>query len=121
MLRGALIAICLAVPVSVHAQQRNAGEDAILEAAPQSPRPATLDANVGRTATTGTGRIGQRQTREEAAPNVQPLNRIQNRIASRVQNRNRNRIDRYYDPQANAASPFEVASDQARVAGRGPR
>jgi hypothetical protein len=62
--------------------------------------------------------IGQRRSRGDAAPNVQPLVRISGRVANRVQNRIRNRIDRFYDPQANAASPFRVASDQARRNGR---
>ena len=63
----------------------------------------------GRTADAGTGLVGQRQTRDEAASNIKPLNRINNRVANRVQNRIRNRIDRYYDPQANATSPFKIA------------
>jgi len=59
--------------------------------------------------------VGQRQTRAETAPNIVPTARLNGRIANRVQLRMRNRIDRYYDPQANAASPFEVAGDQARA------
>lgn len=72
----------------------------------------------GRMAHTGVGQIGQRQTREQAAPNVEPLSRINNRIANRVQNRIRNRIDGHSTPQANATSPFSVAVEQARIAGR---
>jgi len=68
----------------------------------------------GRIADAGTGQIGQRQTRTQVAPHVEPLGRIQNRVANRVQNRIRNRIDRDYDPTANAASPFRVAGEQAR-------
>ncbi len=49
-----------------------------------------------------------------------PLKRNDNRIQNRVQSRIRNRIDRYYDPQANATSPFKVASDQGRAVGRPP-
>lgn len=70
------------------------------------------------TASLESGELGQRQTRDEAAPNIEPLGRISNRVQNRVQNRIRNRIDRYYSPQANAASPFEVANDRARTAGR---
>ena len=44
--------------------------------------------------------------------------RIDSRVQNRVQSRIRNRIDRYYDPQANAVSPFKVAGDQARTAGK---
>lgn len=63
------------------------------------------------------GKIGQRQTREQTQTNIEPMARINNRVANRVQNRIRNRIDRYYNPQANVTSPFEVAADQARKAG----
>lgn len=76
------------------------------------------DTQAGRTAEVGGTEVGQRQTRDQAAPNVEPTRRISNRIQNRVQNRIRNRIDRYYDPQANAASPLEIAADQASVADR---
>lgn len=77
---------------------------------------------VGRTADTGIGEIGQRQTREEAAPNIEPIGRIDNRVENRVQNRLRNRVDRDYDPAANSAAPFERAARSARDAGnRRPR
>lgn len=69
-------------------------------------------------ADTGSGIVGQRQTREEAPGNTAPLDRIESRIANRVQSRLRTRIDRNYDPKANATSPFEAADDQARTAGR---
>lgn len=64
------------------------------------------------------GRVGERQTRADTAPNTVPTARLNGRINNRVQSRIRNRIDRYYDPQANAASPFAVAGEQARTAGR---
>lgn len=60
---------------------------------------------------------GQRQKREDVAPNIEPLDRIESRIANRVQSRIRNRIDRFYDPQANATSPYVVAADQNRQSG----
>lgn len=60
------------------------------------------------------GKVGQRQTREMTQTHVEPMSRINNRIANRVQNRIRNRLDRYYDPQANATSPYAVAAEQAR-------
>lgn len=72
----------------------------------------------GQTAASAVGRIGERQTREQAAPNSQPLTRIQSRVPTRVQSRIRSRLDRFYDPQANATSPFVVAGEQARTAGR---
>lgn len=70
----------------------------------------------GKVAESAVGEVGQRQTREEAAPGVEPMSRINSRIPNRVQNRIRNRIDRYYDPKANTTSPFEVAADQAENA-----
>ena len=75
-----------------------------------------------RTADTGVGEIGMRQTSEETAPNIEPLDRINNRIETRVQNRLRNRVDRTYDATANATSPFERAEETARKTGsRRPR
>lgn len=72
----------------------------------------------GRTASSAIGEVGQRQTQSQIAPDAQPLARVDGRIQNRVQNRIRNRIDRYYDPQANATSPFTVAADQARTGSR---
>lgn len=71
----------------------------------------------GRVARSSAGEVGQRQTREDSE-NVPPMARINNRIANRVQSRLRTRIDRNYDLQANTTSPFAVASDEAREAGR---
>lgn len=71
----------------------------------------------GRTAETSVGEVGQRQRRDEAAPHLKPMVRIPSRIQNRVQSRIHNRLDRYYDPQSNAASPFEVAGEQGRKAG----
>ena len=51
-----------------------------------------------RTADTGIGEVGQRQTGSETAVLQQPLNRIASRINNRIENRIRNRIDRNYDP-----------------------
>lgn len=76
------------------------------------------DVVTAQTPTAAVGRVGQRQTRDEAAPNIEPVGRVESRISNRVQSRLRNRIDRFYDPQGNASSPFIVASDQVRNAGR---
>ena len=72
----------------------------------------------GRTPTTSLGDVGRRQTRGDLAQGVgvEPMDRIETRIANRVQSRIRNRIDRFYDPQANALSPFEDAGEKARKA-----
>lgn len=64
------------------------------------------------------GNVGHRQSRDEAVANLQAMERIDTRINSRVQSRVRNRLDRYYDPKANAESPFKIAGEQARIAGR---
>jgi RecJ-like exonuclease len=87
---------------------------------PEPSPPKMPSIQSGHVADSTVGRVGQRQTRQEVAPNVQPLARISGRINNRVQSRIRNRIDRNYSPQANATSPFEVAADRAR-AGRSPR
>jgi hypothetical protein len=79
---------------------------------------ASQEVQGGRVAESSVGRVGQRQTRADAAPNVQPLDRIDTRIGNRVQSRIRNRIDRNYNPQANALSPFRIAEDEARSARR---
>lgn len=73
-------------------------------------------ANNGQTARSSVGQVGQRQTREQVEN--EPLGRIANRVQSRVQSRISNRIDRYYNPEANRVSPFQVAGDQARTAGK---
>lgn len=70
----------------------------------------------GRTAEVSGGEVGQRQE-EDADPMISSMGRIENRIQNRLQNRIRNRIDRNYDPGANATSPYEEATDEARAAG----
>lgn len=83
----------------------------------QSPLPRT---DPGETARSSAGQAGQRQTREQVAADIgiEPMGRISTRIQNRVQSRIRNRIDRYYSPQANAISPFAIASEQSATAGR---
>lgn len=116
MPRVGLMILSLLVAVSAAAQVHDEqGQDADALNSQQQPSPIPVQA--GRTADAGSGRVGQRQTREEAAPNNRPLGRLQSRVQNRVQSRLRNRIDRYYDPQA-ATSPFEVAGDQAQTAGQ---
>lgn len=72
------------------------------------------DTKPGSTASLPNGTIGQRQTTSDVVPSINPMGRVSSRIQNRVQNRIRNRIDRFYDPQANTTSPFEVASEKAR-------
>lgn len=92
---------------AAHAQDRPSNED--------TP-PVLVDPQVARTSETGAGRIGERQTREDTAreAGIEPMARLNTRVANRVQNRLRNRIDRHYDPRANATSPFETAVERAR-------
>lgn len=72
----------------------------------------------GRTAETGAGEVGQRQSSKDMGARVEPMGRVDGRVQNRVQNRLRNRIDRTYSPTANATAPFEVASDRARGTAR---
>ncbi|MFZ3484845.1 hypothetical protein [Sphingomonas sp. 3-13AW] len=90
-----------------------AGQDRNTPVDVPSP-PAVVDTTTAKTPDTNAGRIGQRQTREDAArvAGIKPMARINNRIGNRVQSRLRNRVDQNYSPQANAASPFKTASSQ---------
>lgn len=85
----------------------------------------SADDRVWRTGDVGSSQIGQRQTRDQVAGDtgIEPMGRIGSRIQSRVQSRIRNRIDRYYNPQANAVSPFIVAGIRRAlpIAARGDR
>lgn len=76
------------------------------------------DVSAGRVGDSAVGQVGQRQTRDQASENVEPLVRVDARIRNRIQSRIRNRIDRNYDPQANATEPFTIGADQLRT---GPR
>lgn len=95
--------------------------DATDESVSRPPRPtlsraATSSPNdntLSQTNQTAVGRAGQRQSRNEAT-GIVALQRLDTRIVGRVQTRLRTRIDRYYDPQANATSPFKVAGEQLR-------
>ena len=70
----------------------------------------------GSPATSSVGVVGQRQDQNQVVANIRPTARLDTRIANRVQSRIRNRIDRFYDPQANAISPFKVAADRVDAA-----
>lgn len=71
----------------------------------------------GRVAGSAVGSAGERQTRATLADEagIKPMARLNLRVQNRVQSRVRNRIDRYYDPQANALSPFKAAGDESRA------
>lgn len=110
-----LLTLCLSTPVMAQDRYPDDAQDQV--APVQQPLPETRQ---GETARSAAGQTGQRQTRDDVAAEagIEPMGRINGRIQNRVQSRIRNRIDRYYDPQANATSPFAVAGDQARTAGR---
>lgn len=86
----------------------------------ERPAPPPVDDTWVRAPQANTGRIGQRQTREDAAraTGIKPMARISNRINNRVQARLRNRIDRYYDPTGDARSAFAAAEDQVSASTR---
>lgn len=113
-------ALCLCITAAAPAQTlASPDENETSELPRQQPmRPSETDALPGRTAESAAGRVGQRQTREEAVEGIEPMTRISNRINNRVQSRIRNRIDPNYDPQANATSPFAVAEEETRAAQR---
>ena len=69
---------------------------------------------IGKNANTGSGIIGQRQTREQVAPYTQPLSRIDSRIANRVQNRLNLRIDENFAPQSDTSEAFRSAETETR-------
>lgn len=76
---------------------------------------------IARTADTGIGEVGRRQTAQDSPALLEPLGRLNSRINNRIQNRIRNRIDRNYDPSANATSPFEIADRETRAGPSGPK
>jgi len=114
-----LLTILVAVPAGAQVRADLDPQVTQQEVAP------TFSANrqVWRTSDAGNGQTGQRQTRDEVATltGIEPMRRIGSRVQNRAQTRIRNRIDRYYDPQSNATSPFVVASEQARAASRRSR
>lgn len=114
---------------SAHAQQRQEAE--ILDVSPtESPvwgRDMTPSSNAERggvavprqSTETVTEETGKRRGNNEVT-GIDPLARLGSRIPNRVQNRLRNRIDRYFDPRANATSPFVIAKEEAENS-RSPR
>ena len=65
--------------------------------------------------------LAGRRERSDGIRAISPTARISNRLQNRVQTRLRTRIDRYYQPQSNAADPFGAAEDELRSTGRPPR
>lgn len=112
-----LIPLVCAVPAA--AQGRDQDQALATPSTPSIPS----QTRQGETAHSAAGQVGLRQSREQLAidTGIEPMGRINGRIQNRVQARIRNRIDRYYDPRANATSPFAVASEQATALGRSRR
>lgn len=104
--------LTLIVPSAATAQERRASQnpDVVLQDIPPAPIQS------GQTAKIGASRVGERQSATQTAQgaHIKPMARLSGRIQNRVQSRIRNRIDRYYDPQANATSPFVVAGQEAQ-------
>lgn len=114
--------LLIAVAAPVAAQVRSApAQDATEDEDPDQPLPnqPVIEplARIGSVARSAAGVAGQRQTREQGGI-AEPMGRIDSRVQNRVQNRLPNRIDRDYDPQALATSPFADAEDRSRTAGR---
>lgn len=114
---GGLIA---APPLSA---QRDKQRDEPVDEAVPPPKPLGSAArgadqsSQGKAATSAVGRAGERQSRASVV-GIAPTARLQTRVANRVQTRLRSRIDRNYDPQANAISPFTVAGEGVKRSGQ---
>lgn len=96
-------------------------QSAPLQWQPTQPATTPSVSLPGRIARSSVGEVGQRQARDQDVNGLRPTARIASRIENRVQSRLRTRIDRTYDSQANTTSPFAVAEDQTRAAGRSRR
>ncbi|WP_207791105.1 hypothetical protein [Allosphingosinicella flava] len=64
----------------------------------------------GQTAESLSGPIGKRKGRDQAYA-MDPMGRVNNRIANRVETRLRNRIDRNYSPAMTFTGSLEAASE----------
>ena len=71
-------------------------------------------ARSGQVPKSAVGEVGQRQTANSSQNNIEPVGRLNNRVANRVQNRIQTRIDRFNNSTANTTSPFEVAAEQIK-------
>lgn len=114
-----IVAAGIVAPVIAQVRDNQPGEYEVKQSLP-APVVSGITIQAGQTPDTGTGQAGQRQTRQQVAQDtgIEPIDRIGSRIQNRVQSRIRNRIDRYYDPRANATSPFVIAGDQLRTTAR---
>lgn len=114
---GVAVGLLAAIPASSQTQQiDNQSGYSVDLSTPFRSQPVTADTDTtgitDNIAKSSVGTVGKRQE-ARSLTNIKPTARLDTRIANRVQSRIRNRIDRFYDPQANATSPFKVAADQA--------
>ena len=117
MLHRAVLAAMLLIAAPSAWAQDIEPNDADAQPSP-SPTPQAQPTNrPGQTAESAVGQVGERQVRGRTK-GIEPMARINNRVQNRVQNRLRNRIDRYYDPVADAASPFATAETETERAAR---
>jgi len=71
---------------------------------------------IGQTAETGTGEVGQRLKREDIALNTTPLARINNRVENRVENRLSSRVESHGYRNTDVTSSFRLATARTRNA-----
>ncbi len=98
---GIILAMLAAVPAAAQGGSRSNSADQRTAASPEP--------------------LGQRRTREQLAPKVPPLARVETRIAGRIQSRIRTRIDPSSNSQVNFGSLFVIAEQQSRTVGNPPR
>lgn len=60
------------------------------------------------------GSVGQRQTREDAAPNTTPTQRIRSRLDTRAKTRLSTRLDRQQEPRSDALKGLREAARKAQ-------
>lgn len=82
------------------------------------PPVATAPIVEGQVAQSAVGQAGQRQTRDQALLNITPIERIPSRLQNRIQSRLQTRIDRNNTSSATALTPFAIADEETRTAGR---
>jgi hypothetical protein len=73
---------------------------------------------VGHTASSSVGSVGQRQTRDTVAGSIRPTARLNSRITSRIQSRLLTRIDRNYSAEADPTRSIKAAEDTLRASSR---
>lgn len=73
-----------------------------------------LQAQSGRTADTGIGEVGERQTKDTSAANIAPMGRVENRLSNRIHGRYNNRLDRFQYPDVTGSAAFTAAEKETR-------